>query len=128
MPKKIPKAKRISKLIKAADKLWSEKVRERDGYVCQVSGCGKSPAFAHHIFSRRHYSTRWDIENGFTICWGHHKMGHVDHEWLRDQITCKTGLEVFEILKCKAREVMHGKRTEFYLMEVIRGLKGEEGD
>jgi len=120
-PQKQSKAKRMSKLKKEADRVWSLKVRERDGMACQVSRCGKSPSFAHHIFSRRHLSTRWELDNGFTICWGHHKKGHVDHEWLRDEIIGKIGQETFDRLKFKSKLLVTDLMEE-NLVQLIKRL------
>ena len=53
------------KEIKRLDKLWSTIVR-RTG---RCRRCGKvGLTYAHHIFSRNHYSTRWYIENGIELC------------------------------------------------------------
>lgn len=118
----------MQKLKKEADKLWGIAVRQRDNCICQISGCGKSPSFAHHIFSRRHLSTRWNLDNGFTICWGHHKRGHVDHEWLRDEVIKKIGEEKFYFLKENASYTILNL-NEDHLKELINSLKlSIEGD
>jgi hypothetical protein len=63
----------IKKLQKHLDSLWSEKVKERDGYSCVY--CGKKTYLnSHHIYSRTNFSTRWDINNGITLCSGHHTL------------------------------------------------------
>ena len=54
-------------LVKKLDKAVSEFVRERDGccVVCGSTyklGCG-------HIFTRKNYSTRWDLQNCWCQCW-----------------------------------------------------------
>ena len=54
-------------LVKKLDKAVSELVRERDGccVVCGSTyklGCG-------HIFTRKNYSTRWDLQNCWCQCW-----------------------------------------------------------
>lgn len=119
--KKVSKVKRISRLKKEADRLWSINVRERDGGRCQVTGCVKTPTFAHHIFPRRHLSTRWDLDNGFTICWGHHIKGHVEHEWLRDEILKFTGLDKYLRIKTKA-EIITTSLTEEDLKTIVDTL------
>ena len=123
-PKKQSKAKRMSRSKKEADRVWSLAVRERDGNQCQVRGCdATSRVFAHHIFSRRHLATRWDLDNGFTICWGHHKKGHTDHEWLRDEIIAKIGEDKFRHLKYRSGLITVDLLEED-LMRIIEGLKG----
>ncbi len=110
----------IQKLKKKSDLLWSQVVRARDRARCQIRGCGRSPAFAHHIFSRWHLATRWDPLNGFTICWGHHKKGHVDHEWLRDEIIAVIGQEIFDVIKDRAGTIQQIKEAD--LLEIIESL------
>jgi len=54
----------------AKDRAWSMAVRQRDG-KCQW--CGRKDMLqADHIFSRRMNSTRWNIDNGITLCRGCH--------------------------------------------------------
>lgn len=62
------------------DKLWSLAVRQRDNYTCQkckakheINSRGLHP---HHIFSRRSVSTRFDMDNGITLCFGCHRVAH----------------------------------------------------
>ena len=121
--KTVPRATLIRKLKKKADVEWSLAVRKRDGGCCQVEGCGRSPSFAHHIFSRRHLATRWDMGNGFTICWGHHKKGHVDHEWLRDEIIKKIGEPEFGRLKELANQTVYDL-SDMELEDIIKNLRG----
>lgn len=64
---------------KVLDKMWSAKVRARDGACLK---CGSISCLnAHHVFGRRHTSTRWDVDNGVTLCmpchifWAHRDVG-----------------------------------------------------
>ena len=60
---------------KVLDDLWSLRVKERDGFKCVV--CGKTSGLnSHHIYSRSNFSTRWDINNGVTLCVSHHVFGN----------------------------------------------------
>ncbi len=78
---------------KKLDEAWSKAVKERDGYSCQY--CGKTSQLnSHHIYSRSKKSTRWDIDNGITLCVAHHTFssGFSAHktplefiEWLTDR-------------------------------------------
>lgn len=93
-------------LIRDCDKLWSELVRERDGGRCRFPGCGYSPAYPHHVFSRRSLATRWEVRNGFTLCFGHHRRGHAqDPEELRDVIISQIGQEEFDRIKFASRAI-----------------------
>ena len=55
---------------KAADeqklRVWSIVVRLRDGNVCFV--CGRFGVEAHHIISKRYKATRYDVDNGVSLC------------------------------------------------------------
>lgn len=71
--KTVPKAKRLSKLRKECDKLWSEAVRTRDGNKCVLCG-SNSHCQAHHWCHTKAQgnATRWDINNGITLCYTCH--------------------------------------------------------
>ena len=55
---------------KDLDKLWAELVKQRDKGKC--IRCGKPAVHSHHIFSRRHKRTRWNINNGISLCFRDH--------------------------------------------------------
>jgi len=83
------KIRKISKkgLLKKQDKVWREAVVKRDNYSCQV--CNKKlkgiNCQAHHILPRQFIDYRWDINNGITLCYYHHKVGkfspHLNPMW-----------------------------------------------
>lgn len=59
---------------------WSNAVRTRDGFICQM--CGKKPArrksiHAHHIVPfAKSAELRFDINNGITLCRVCHRRVH----------------------------------------------------
>ena len=72
-------SKKVSRksLVRKLDKLVSQIVIKRDGGKCVVCGSSKQLG-AGHLFSRSHYSTRWDLTNVFCQCWAcnfRHKIG-----------------------------------------------------
>ncbi len=68
-----------------------------------VPGCGKSNVGAHHIFSRRHMGTRYNLDNGLTLCYGHHIWGfHHEPELFRDLTIKLLGEDKFNQLKVLA--------------------------
>lgn len=111
MKKKINKTtkaygkKMISKLKRSMMKLWSEKVRMRDGFACVY--CGKKTGDlnendkkvkcdAHHYLSRdiKDCPLKFDIRNGITLCPEHHKFSGTFsahkcpinfYEWLKNK-------------------------------------------
>ena len=70
--KKVKAPKINKKLIeKNLDDMWSKAVKVRDNNKCVRCG-GNYGMQSHHIFSRRHKATRWDIDNGVALCTGCH--------------------------------------------------------
>ena len=65
--KKLPEKMSRKKLIKKLDRIVSETVKLRDE-CCVICG-SKKQLGAGHVFSRNHYSTRWDLANVFCQCW-----------------------------------------------------------
>ena len=56
---------------------WSAKVKERDGYVCQVSGQTGGELVSHHLDGWSWCKEkRFDIDNGITICKSLHDFFH----------------------------------------------------
>ena len=67
--KKITSAKKREKKKKDID--WALAIKERDGYKCVYCG-SKDYLNSHHIYSRNNLSTRFDLDNGITLCAKHH--------------------------------------------------------
>jgi hypothetical protein len=114
-PKKKGKSRKY--LIKKLDGLISKFVIKRDKrcVVCASTkqlGCG-------HVFSRSHYSTRWDLSNCFCQCWAcnyRHKVGDpmVYYNWFQK----KFGRKKFEALYNRWKEESHYKTND--LLELIK--------
>ena len=111
------------------DRLWSELVRERDG-CCMY--CGRTESLdAHHIIGRANRSTRWDLENGITLCKKHHVFSNEFSahgtpvkftHWLEEQ----KGREWVEALVRKGNEtVKFSKHDKEELYEQLQRNKGE---
>ena len=101
--KRVNKAKEAKKSIRKLYDEWTEKVKERDGWVCQLCGAknhepgktGKPTVLnAHHIIARDNKQfpeLRFDVENGITLCAGCHRFSRngphhgtiIFSEWLR---------------------------------------------
>ena len=109
--KAVKKAKtKRRKLRDQLDKLWSEIVKQRAGYVCEYKTCNKVDYLnSHHIFGRSNLSVRWDLNNGACLCPGHHTFNnysaHKAPIWFIEWITKKRGIEWYESLKVKANTV-----------------------
>lgn len=57
-------------------KQWRKKVYTRDKHQCQWPGCSSRKKInAHHIKTWANFpGLRYDINNGITLCYEHHKM------------------------------------------------------
>jgi len=83
MPKNITKKTELRNL----DETWKAKVKKRDNSECQICHMkvvGKN-CHAHHILPKGIKGCRWDVENGITLCYQHHKVGlwsaHMNAIW-----------------------------------------------
>jgi len=91
------------------DNLWSEAVKIYWGRCCAL--CLESkPVEAHHIIPRRHFVTRWMIENGLPVCHGCHAKAHGYR--MVDRIKTRIGLGRWEEL-CR----LEGLTLKEYLAE-----------
>jgi predicted restriction endonuclease len=103
---KVKKKPTKTQLNKKADTEWSLSVKEKAGFKCEV--CGSTQSLnSHHIFGRKNYSTRWDIDNGICLCVGHHKFNpkfsaHESPTLFTDWVKQYRGLEWYEKLRAKA--------------------------
>ena len=117
------------KIEKELDSLWRRYILLRDK-KCKVCGKGINLQ-AHHIFSRKHKSTRWDVENGIALCSGHHLFAHQEPEEFRRKVISLVGEQKYEELYQKSRvvarfsleELEEMKRT---LEEMISEIESEE--
>jgi hypothetical protein len=60
---------------KKLDAEWGRTIKERDGNVCAVCGKPSKVLNAHHIIPRKRKDTHYEIMNGISLCYVHHKMG-----------------------------------------------------
>ena len=61
-------------------KQWRKEVLERDGNICQICDKILQHPHIHHIIPKQVKELRYDIMNGITLCYNHHKVGvHSPH-------------------------------------------------
>jgi hypothetical protein len=93
--------------IKKLDKLWGLAIRKRANDLCEK--CGKPANNPHHIFGRKNFSVRWDLENGICLCSGCHTMNrwsaHQAPTWFSDWLKEKRGEEWYDNLLVRANRV-----------------------
>ena len=93
--------------LSAEDRRWSLAVKERDVYTCRRCGSTNPPGtrslHAHHIFTRARKSTRHDVDNGISVCFGCHMWSHRNplefHDWMKGEL----GPELYEDLQARSR-------------------------
>lgn len=56
-----------------ANELWSRAVRDDWGNKCAMCGATAGQLDAHHIVSRQHNATKYDLRNGMCLCARHHR-------------------------------------------------------
>jgi predicted restriction endonuclease len=55
----------------AEDTAWANAVKDRDGRKCVI--CGSTQMLnAHHIIARENHETKFDLQNGLSLCPLHH--------------------------------------------------------
>jgi hypothetical protein len=115
---------------KKLDDLWS-KIVKSDG-KCELAGVDgygpcAGPLNAHHIFGRRNFSVRWDLDNGICLCVSHHHFGRFSAEgsptvftnWLIQE----RGGEWHDDLKFKANQVVRNIDKEAVYKELLKATK-----
>lgn len=85
------------KLEAQLDKLFSQAVIARDG-KCKVSG-SEERLTVHHIRSRSHKITRWNLENGICLSWSVHFLQKANPELFMDKIIECIGQKEYDRLK-----------------------------
>jgi len=112
-------------LEKELDKLWHQVVLKRDNYKCKI--CGSNDRLqTHHLFSRVRKATRWEINNGITLCAGHHFLAHRDPEKFRRFVIQIIGENEYEDLFLKSMQSKKWtlKDLEIKINELENYLKG----
>lgn len=60
--------------------IWTNTIKHRDNYRCQIPGCiilEKVLLHAHHLNPKKFFPEQaYDIDNGITLCYAHHKRLH----------------------------------------------------
>jgi len=118
-----PKTDR-KKRIEQCDALWRWIVKERGAGRCQYNGCCNRGEEAHHIFSRRNMSVRFDIDNGILLCRDCHSFAHTRPEEFNAVMWLDMGF-IFDGLQEKSKVIVQYKNFE--LSEIVERLKRHGG-
>ncbi|MFB3926790.1 MAG: recombination protein NinG [Syntrophales bacterium] len=115
--RKQPKTSR-KRLIDSLDRIFSQKVRDRDK-ACRR--CGNTKTYTHHIFSRKYMGTRWDMENGISLCLRHHRMAHGDAQEFLAWVISWMGQRKYDLLQYRALRVT--KYSDFDLEQMKQEMR-----
>jgi predicted restriction endonuclease len=115
MKRKLPKKDSKRAIMKELDIAWAKKVKS---LMPECAVCGRTSYLnAHHIFSRRYMSTRWNINNGISLCRGCHLyFAHQKYEEFRDIVLGILGVEGFASLKRESNEIKKWDKEELEML------------
>lgn len=126
-----PKSETIKTLDAACLNLWSQCIIARDR-ICRVTGdCAHLSA--HHIRSRGHASTRFDLENGLCLSWTKfHFLQKMSPERFQDGIIDIIGVDEYERLKAKSRRPLKRNIADYRdekarLQRLLKSLQADWG-
>ena len=97
------KPETIASIDKECLSLWSKCIIIRDR-VCRVSG-SDSHLSSHHIRSRGHAATRYDLNNGLALSWGIHRLQKLNPERFFDMIIEVIGEMEYGRLKIQSQRI-----------------------
>ena len=108
-----------STLVKNLDAVFSQYIRRKDAVneIAECVTCGKKDHYKKlqcgHFMSRRHYSTRWEINNVSVQCYG----CNITNQGQQFLFAKYLGLEVAEQMVTKSKQVV--KFTDSDLQDMI---------
>lgn len=115
---------KISKL----DKLFSDWIRTRDGWICQKCNHWKNPHIsssrmglhASHYFGRAKWSTRFEPLNVDSLCLACHRFwGSDDREGYRIFKINQLGKDKFNLLQVQATQILPGRNMTYWNGELM---------
>ena len=107
---------------------WAMAVKERAGYRCEYPDCtvNSHQLHAHHLYSRRWVTMRYNLDAGIALCPSHHTMGGLSahHDPDFKSVLVATGVrteEFFDRLREERNRVQ--KNTSAWKQECYEKLK-----
>jgi hypothetical protein len=119
-----------SKLVKLADKVFSEFIRRRNANELGITECFTCGKIDHwkklqcgHFQSRKHYNTRWNETNCQVQCAGCNVFRYGEQYKFGLYLNKKFGGNISEKLMQDARKII--KLSNFEIQEIIDHYKNE---
>ena len=128
-PKLVKPVKKTLKQKPLADHIvdlaWGKRLRDDAKGICEYCGITHFPN-AHHIFSRRNWSVRWELDNGICLCSKHHTFSpefsaHLTPMEFAEWIKEKRGEEWYE--KLRALKMQNIKKSSIDKRKVLAELR-----
>jgi hypothetical protein len=120
------KPKKVKITTKTLDGLWRKAVKKLAGDKCEY--CGSTRYLnSHHIFGRRNFAVRWEVNNGVSLCAKHHEFNnefsaHQTPTRFKDWITARRGEKWYEELNNQANGIKPDReKFEKQLSEILYG-------
>lgn len=118
------------KLEDQLDRLWSKciKTKQKTCWNCNSDIVLQS----HHIRSRGHRATRWDLENGLLLCRKCHCMQKFNPERFQDSVLEIIGQREYDRMKEKSLKIVKYNMKDLeevfeFLTEKLRELEADYG-
>jgi hypothetical protein len=124
----MPRTPKRSTLIKKADTVFSQYIRQRyanNSGITECYTCGKKDHWKNlqcgHFMSRKHYSTRWDETNCQVQCAGCNVFRYGEQYKFGRNLDIELGNGTANSLEVKSRQIV--KYSNVDLMELIKHYK-----
>jgi len=121
-----PAKKKIT--TKTMDRLWSEIVKMKAGFKCEICGSTKR-LNSHHVVRRNNYAVRFNTNNGVCLCVKCHMFGkesaHGNCVWFLDKMVKLRGRKWLTALKKESIKISYWKKTVEQTLERLRKEREE---
>jgi hypothetical protein len=108
------------------DKAWADKIKARANWRCEychvlcVNHGGTHWLNACHIIGRRYRGTRWDVNNGMSMCYVHHAQ-YDNHGPQHEDIMREVVKGRYAELKQKANQIAKNQDYKSIMQEITSG-------
>ena len=130
--RRLQAGRKVRNLLTISDKkllqLWANAVKDRAGHKCEYPGCtvNAHQIHAHHLYSRRWVTMRYNLSAGIALCSYHHTLSglsaHKDPDFKQTLIAGKVRTaDFFDALREERNRIQ--KNTAAWKLECYEKLK-----
>lgn len=109
--------------VKELDKLWSECIKARAGYVSEYSGKTEN-LNSHHLHGKPTYRLRFELDNGVCITGGEHKF--IAHDTFKSEGFKKWAMNLRGFDNDKAMSMNRAGGTDMFAVQIYLKKKLKE--